>query len=201
MADPGCGMWGLSLNSCPALVGVAVSQALRCVWPEGLGPARLAPGSGAAVPGMLGTKCLSRCVSLSFAYRCVGNPVSPGLRGKGTGCGRRGEVARCVPPNLHLLLGRLGIHQPGWPSLQPEVQDVPPSAAPSCPVCLSILPFLPLLFFLLFPSSSSRSPVCPCCCLMLKIWGNTSKRCLDLAHQLSDCSGWPVLSHPQQNPT
>lgn len=85
------------------------------------------------------------------------------------GCRRRGEVAQCVPPKPPSSLGRLGAPQRGWLSLQPGMQDAPPSAAPSCPVCLSILPFLPLLLFFLFHSSSACSPVCPCSSLMVKI--------------------------------
>lgn len=161
---------GLCLILCRALVGVASSQALQSVWPEGLSLAReeeqLCRGCWNKVPLPVPQPVI--CIQMR-RKSCQSRPEGEG----DLGCGRRGEVTQCLPPKPLSCLCRLG---------EPISRTDPASSPASlgCRMfsqCSTILPclfihspLLPLLLFLLFPSSSACSPVCPCWCLTLKIW-------------------------------
>lgn len=96
---------GLCLILCRALVGVASSQALQSVWPEGLGPAReeeqLCRGCWNKVPLPVPQPVI--CIQMR-RKSCQSRPEGEG----DLGCGRRGEVTQCLPPKPLSCLGRLG---------------------------------------------------------------------------------------------
>lgn len=158
--------WDISLKSYSALADISPHPSPAEWAMLGLLPARPGPGSIAAVPGLLRTKCPPWCRQPTICIQMRGESLRA-LASRGTEAmawaKRRGWPASS-PQNLQAWGARWPDkgHQPGCPHRPCSgVRDVPRPAAPSCPVCLPLLPFLMLLLFLLSPSLSACSPAFP----------------------------------------
>lgn len=147
MADPGC---GTGSTGDFARVCALLWLVWPCPHPRGES-GQPGPGKRSSCAGDARNKVPLPVRQPVICIQMRRKSSQPRPEGEGDlGCGKRGEAAQCVPPEL--------LAQP--PAQRAWAVGCSPSAILSClSVCLFFLPFLTLLLFLLFPPSSACMPL------------------------------------------